>query len=414
MEEINTTQKASFPIRGGVNVCFLSDCEIQPEKGGTERITHTIATELTERYGCKCYSLYKYKISVCPASSAILDSMQFNEFTETEEQKIADKLKKWHIDVFIHQTAFPEQATFFAKVMHSTGGKYIYALHFSPIFHLTWLTFKNFFIYFRKNPTLRNLAKISLYPYVKYRHYQKARRLHQDICDVSDKVVLLSVHYIPEFCKLYHINNKGNICAINNALSFDTFYDFSQLYRKEKSILVVCRMDESMKRISLVLKMWKKITSQEDLSDWHLYLVGDGPDLDKYKEYAHGRNLQRVHFEGNQNPLDYYHRSSIFCMTSNCREGWGLTLTEAQQCGCIPVAFDTYAALHDIITNGENGFIIPEGDIRRYETTLTNLMCKESLRHNLAMNAIESSHRYEKPVISAKWWQMINELYATT
>ncbi len=414
MEEINTIQMALPRLWGGVNVCFLSDCEIQPEKGGTERITHTIATELTERYGCRCYSLYKYKIDVCAVSPAILDSMQFNEFTETEEQKLADKLKDWHIDVFIHQTAFPEQAAFFAHVMHEIGGRYIFALHFSPVFHLAWLTFKNFITNFRKNPNLRNFAKIPLYPCVKYRNYQKARRLYQGICDVSDKVVLLSEHYIPEFCKLYHISNKSKVCAVSNALSFDTFLEPSLLHAKKTSILVVARMDESMKRISLVLKMWKKISSQEDLCDWHLYLVGDGHDLEMYKRYALNNNLQRIHFEGNQNPMDYYQRSSIFCMTSNCMEGWGLTLTEAQQCGCVPIAFDTYAALHDIITNGENGFIIPEGDVRGYTTTLTNLMRKESLRHRLARNAIESSHRFEKPAIAAKWWQMIKDLYATT
>jgi glycosyltransferase involved in cell wall biosynthesis len=40
-------------------------------------------------------------------------------------------------------------------------------------------------------------------------------------------------------------------------------------------------------------------------------------------------------------------------------EGWGLTLTEAQQMGVVPIAFDSFGAVYDIIENEYNGLIIP-------------------------------------------------------
>lgn len=85
--------------------------------------------------------------------------------------------------------------------------------------------------------------------------------------------------------------------------------------------------------------------------------MGIGSDLDSYKQYVRKHQLKQVSFRGLQVPEEYYRQASIFMMTSKS-EGWGLTLTEAQQYGCVPIAFDTYASLHEIITDRFNGFII--------------------------------------------------------
>ena len=76
--------------------------------------------------------------------------------------------------------------------------------------------------------------------------------------------------------------------------------------------------------------------------------------------------LKRVRFEGRQNPKRYYEEASIFMLTSSF-EGWGLTLTEAQQFGCVPLAFYSYASLPDIITDGKNGFMIPYPALEVYQ-----------------------------------------------
>ena len=49
--------------------------------------------------------------------------------------------------------------------------------------------------------------------------------------------------------------------------------------------------------------------------------------------------------KGQKNPEPYYNEASIFMMTSSF-EGWGLTLTEAQQYGCVPLAFHSFASLN--------------------------------------------------------------------
>lgn len=80
--------------------------------------------------------------------------------------------------------------------------------------------------------------------------------------------------------------------------------------------------------------------------------MGDGDDKDLYLELSRRLGLKNISFEGRRNPLDYYRKSAVFLMTS-LFEGFGVTLTEAQQMGVVPMAMDSFDAVHDIIVHGK-------------------------------------------------------------
>ena len=205
------------------------------------------------------------------------------------------------------------------------------------------------------------------------------------------------------------VKDSDKFRVIPNALSFDDFLDPSQIDEKKHQVLVVSRMTEGQKRISLALEIWNRIEKSGEFPSWTLHLVGDGPNLNNYKEYVRKQKMQQVVFEGAHPPKQSYVESSIFMMTS-AFEGWGLTLTEAQQMGCVPLAFDTYAALHDIITDSYNGFIIPEGNIKMYVARLAELMRGEDLRHKMAKQSIESAHRFEQDKIAKQWMELLTSV----
>ena len=98
-------------------------------------------------------------------------------------------------------------------------------------------------------------------------------------------------------------------------------------------------------------------------------------------------------------------------MMTSQSEGWGLTLTEAQQNGCVPLAFDTYASLHEIITDGYNGYIIPKDDLKGYVEQLKEIMRDDSLRKQLALTAINSSHRFEQNRIIEQWYNLLQNVF---
>lgn len=142
---------------------------------------------------------------------------------------------------------------------------------------------------------------------------------------------------------------------------------------------------------------------------WNFDIVGEGPDAKKLMRLAKRYGLRNVKFWGKHPPVPFYKRSSIFLMTSKS-EGWGLTLTEAQQYGVVPIAFNSYPALHDIITDGVDGIIIPEGDLPGYVDKLLKLMQDKDWRNLMATNALDNCRRFAKGNVGRMWWELLNDL----
>lgn len=96
-------------------------------------------------------------------------------------------------------------------------------------------------------------------------------------------------------------------------------------------------------------------------------------------------------------------------MTSSA-EGWPMTLMEASQMGLPTVAFDSFGAIHDIIKDGYNGFIVPNNNIKKFSNALTHLMLDEEKRKTMAINAVAKSSEFEIDKIVRKWIELFNNL----
>lgn len=83
--------------------------------------------------------------------------------------------------------------------------------------------------------------------------------------------------------------------------------------------------------------------------------------------------------------LALYKRAQIICVSSTY-EGFSLVLTEALQYGVIPVAFDSFESVHDIIDTGKNGFLVKPFQINYYANILKSLMFNDNLRQQIQMN----------------------------
>lgn len=374
-----------------MNILFITPSEVQPLNGGIERITYSLSQALSEFYGHACYFR-------CLNDNS--SDTQWNEFiilnaidviiAQGADKRIAqllptlrqiiDKIDRKIILLFVfHSNPGVELATMdypalFSRIMHGKDMK-------ANIQQLAWQMLKPLMQSFMKSH-LRNKYRL---PY-----------------DYADKIVLLSQNFIPEY-RAISGGEENKFTAISNMLSFAE--DTKPAEQKSKTVLVVSRMEERQKRIKLALKIWNLAPH----NGWQLKIVGTGEDLEYYKCLAKRWKVKDVSFEGRQNPLPYYQEAPVFMMTS-AFEGWGLTLTEAQQCGCVPIVFDTYASLSDIVENGRNGFVVPEGNIDEYVARLTQLMDDASLCRKLAENAMTDCQRYTPQKVALQWNTLFNEL----
>lgn len=88
-----------------------------------------------------------------------------------------------------------------------------------------------------------------------------------------------------------------------------------------------------------------------------------------------------------------------------------MTLIEAQHYGCVCIGFDTYASIHDIIEDRENGYIIKKHDINTFSQKLSCLMNNESEWQQMSEKSqADVNDKFNISLIVNKWENLLNEL----
>jgi len=391
------------------NIAFLH--RIWPIYGGGETVTKCLANELVKR-GYEIYIIYT-KESVqkdieldSRIHQVLLPNIPFDENSSEFFVKsnligsVATLVKgivvQNKIDILINQW-WPVE--FIDKVRKGTGVKVIKCLHMDPDTHKV-LNFSG--------------LKGKLWEMVKplYRLAETEKHLYSldKYLTHSDLLVFLA----PSFLQFYRNKRKSrkDILQKTDFVFNPLVYQVKEPVQwdlKEKTVLYVGRLLEKHKQVSSILQVWAFIETNKELDDWKLQIVGEGPSKPLYQQMIHDLKLHRVSLEGYQHPLPYYRKASLFVMTS-AYEGFPMTLVESQQNGVVPIVMDTYSSLHDIITNGENGVIVPDGDIKAFSKSLAILMKNIDKRKKMALAGMNSCKQYQVSNIVDKWEKIFNRL----
>ena len=220
----------------------------------------------------------------------------------------------------------------------------------------------------------------------------------------TDLYMVLSPSFIKKFKEFTGITHPSHLQVLTNPVTIDSSsYDYS-LSKKQKEIIYMGRIDFNQKRVYRVVDTWAKLEPM--FLDWKLTIVGDGTarkDIEKQvKEYG----LQRVSFEGFQQPKPYYERASILMLTSEY-EGFPLVLAECMSFGVIPAVYNSYSAVCDIIDGGKDGIVLPyykNGyDANEAAGMIANIMKDDGKREQMALAAIKKSKEYSVEKIYQEW-----------
>ena len=220
----------------------------------------------------------------------------------------------------------------------------------------------------------------------------------------TDLYMVLSPSFVKKFKEFTGITHPDHLQVLTNPVTIDSSsYDYF-LSKKQKEIIYMGRIDYNQKRVYRVVDTWAKLESV--FPDWKLTIVGDGTarkDIEKQvKEYG----LQRVSFEGFQQPKPYYERASILMLTSEY-EGFPLVLAECMSFGVIPAVYNSYSAVCDIIEGGKDGIVLPyhkQGyDANEAAGMIANIMKDDGKRGLMALAAIKKSKEYSVEKIYSEW-----------
>ncbi len=387
-----------------MNILFYTYFEIVPYKGGTERSTTTTALGLRDVYGHRIFSAFKQNASADNQISEFERSFKLGQDACGDLAKI---ICENEIDVVVNEGDFYMVDTI-ADAAKCSGRKCktVFVHHYTPGDELR--AFNRDRLRQQIAPNMegaKNLLRFLFCPLLFPRQKRNLRTNYRHCCERFDHVVLLSPSFKHEFLDFAECSDHGNFVFIPNALSLPGKLDMADYEKKEKLLLLVSRLDETQKKIMTALQIWKDLEQQSEFGDWKLEIVGDGNDYGLYERYIASNNLKRANLMGRQYPESYYRRASIFLMTSAC-EGWGLTITEAQQFGCVPVAFETYSSLRDIVDDEINGYVVAAGDVKGYAERLKQLMRNGELCRSIAARAIEKSQQFAPENLVGRWHEL--------
>lgn len=159
----------------------------------------------------------------------------------------------------------------------------------------------------------------------------------------------------------------------------------------------------------LLLRVWAKV--QERCHDWVLDIYGVG-DQTPYRHLFQelGIDDRRCHlYDSLTDVQNAYLNSSIFVLPSRF-EGFSLVIIEAMACGVPVVSFDCENGPRNIITDGQNGFLVPPFDIDVYAERLLTLMQHEDLRQSMGIQARQTSYQYQIEDIALRWKALFDEV----
>jgi glycosyltransferase involved in cell wall biosynthesis len=130
--------------------------------------------------------------------------------------------------------------------------------------------------------------------------------------------------------------------------------------------------------------------------DVKLSLVGTGGAETELKELTRALGLDAaVTFHGyatEEEKVTFYQSAWLY-VTPSEKEGWGLTVIEANACGTPAVAFDV-PGLRDSIRDGQTGLLVKKGDITALAATIVNILKDEKLREALSKAALDHAQHF--------------------
>ena len=184
------------------------------------------------------------------------------------------------------------------------------------------------------------------------------------------------------------IPNAVDIDGIDKALleKWPMVIETASKLKGKMIVGTVARLSKE-KGIDILIRAFAEV--HKAISNVHLLIVGDGNQLVELQSLAQNLGIgNAITWTGClrwEDAMGCLGRMDVVVVPSRF-EGFGLTAIEAMTCGK-PVAASNVDGLAEIISDGENGVLVPSEDVSAFASALSELLNDEERRRTIGMAA---------------------------
>ncbi len=197
----------------------------------------------------------------------------------------------------------------------------------------------------------------------------------------------------------------NNVIAIPNPLSISPV-EKSDLSKKR--VIAIGRYCHE-KGYDHLLQSWAMV--QQACPDWTLVIFGDG-DRAVYERMREDYKIDPDRCLLNERTSDVISEfvNSSIAVCSSRFEGFGMVIAEAMACGLPVVSFDCPWGPRAIISDGEDGLLVENGNVDKLAEALIMMIQHPEQRMTMADKAIENVQRFKIDQIAELWKSLFESL----
>ena len=307
-----------------------------------------------------------------------------SRFTSIYPVRAVNKIKSWKLDVIHSQTEFAIGT--FARILAKQYN--------IPLVHTYHTMYEDYIYYITKGYFDKSSKKLVEY-------------LTKFYCDTTATELIVPTNKIYKLFKDKYKFDK-NINIIPTGIEVERFFQEKldkknieelkknlKITKKDFVLLFIGRLAEE-KNIEFLIEAQKNLIEKN--KNMKLLIVGDGPDKEKYEDYAKKLGLKdNVLFTGKVKWEDipyYYHTANLF-VTASKTETQGLTVIEAMASNVTPICMKD-EAFQSMVTEDLNGvfFETQEEYIKQIERLYKNKKELEKLNKQARIQAETYSSKF--------------------